>query len=89
MPGGLLPRADAIADTGDSISTRQRSFLGHCEAVPTHGRFPPLGREPPSDLRLVCCDCHARIHRLAERTGAPLLYATMAVHTASSVLQKA
>jgi hypothetical protein len=41
MPGGLLPRADAIADTGDSISTRQRSFVGLCEAMPTNRRFPP------------------------------------------------
>jgi hypothetical protein len=29
-----------VADTSDSISTRQRSFLGHCEAMPTNRRFP-------------------------------------------------
>jgi len=29
-----------VADTSDSISTRQRSFLGCCEAMPTNRRFP-------------------------------------------------
>lgn len=30
-----------VPDMGDSISTRQRSFLGHSEAMPTKRRFPP------------------------------------------------
>jgi hypothetical protein len=34
-------QGDAIANDGDSISTRRRSFLGHCEAVPINRRFPP------------------------------------------------
>jgi hypothetical protein len=30
-----------MASDGDSISTRQRSFVGLCEAMPTNRRFPP------------------------------------------------
>jgi hypothetical protein len=32
---------NAITDGGDSISTRQRSFLGRCGAMGTNRRFPP------------------------------------------------
>jgi len=38
-----------MADDGDSISTRQRSFVGLCEAMPTNRRFPPpwsMGSQP-------------------------------------------
>jgi hypothetical protein len=38
---GELSSRGTIADDGDSISTRQRSFLGHCRAMPTNRRFPP------------------------------------------------
>jgi len=31
----------SVADTSDGISTRQRSFLGRCMAMPTNRRFPP------------------------------------------------
>jgi hypothetical protein len=30
-----------LADTSGGTSTRQRSFLGNCEAMPTNRRFPP------------------------------------------------
>jgi hypothetical protein len=30
----------SVADTSDGISTRQRSFLGRCMAMPTNRRFP-------------------------------------------------
>ena len=32
---------DVIANDGDTISTRRRSFVGLCEAMPTIRRFPP------------------------------------------------
>jgi hypothetical protein len=47
------PNMQCLPNASDSFSTPPRSFLGHCEAMPTEGRFPPPWSVEPRPYLMV------------------------------------